>query len=440
MLKNSKVKYFLLLVVTVLICLAPLAFAQAQEGALIEESINKAAGDLIIPAGTTVNGDVVLNLGELVVEGIVTGSVSNNMGQVVVSGDVTGDVESNMGQVVISGNVGGKVKTRLGEIVISGAVGGDVHSDLGEVNINGTVGGNVYSGFGEIKVPGLVLGNVGGNSGQVSVEGTIEGDLNLERGLIMLGPEAVVRGSVTVGQGRIEKAEGAVTGLLEVGEEKALDEIEGLKDTEESLDFKGLVDSEDFVDSVSAKVAEELSKNFNHKDYFSHFKDRVKFSPSFFTGYYNTVTSGLIGILIMYALAALTYTLFPKHVERGSRAVTLKPGLSLGWGTVALILALPLMFVLILTIIGIPLILVELALFAAAGILGYTSIAYLLGGRIIETTAKAQANPFVAMAVGVLILGFARLVPFAGFVITVAVYVLAVGAALVTYFGTKEFS
>jgi cytoskeletal protein CcmA (bactofilin family) len=431
------VKYYLIAVIMVLSCLLLALPVTAQEGSVINEDINKTAGDLEIPGGTTVNGDVALNVGNLKVLGIINGNVNNNMGQVTVDGDVNGDVETNMGQVLVNGNVSGNVKTRMGEIIINGSVGGNLESDLGEAGVSGSVGGDVYSGFGELRITGLVAGNVSSNGGKIIIDGIVEGDVTLDQGVIELGPNAVVTGKVYVRRGMIEKADHAMIGSVEIGEEMLFEESDRIE-TGSGYHFEGLDDSEHIIETVSSRIVEEVRRGLDDLPFIPGFNWDWSLKHNPFMNFYGNTARGIINMLIMFALAALTHTLFPKNVKAAGAAVTTKPGPVAGWGLLALILAVPLMFVLVLTIIGIPLVVVEVILLAAAGILGYTGITYLLGGKIIDAASSKPANPLGSIALGVLILGFVGMVPIIGGLVTVVIYIFAIGTALVTRFGTKH--
>ena len=437
MFNKRSLKYSLVAVIIAFACILLALPVTAQEGSVINEDINKTAGDLEIPFGTTVNGDVALNVGNLTILGIINGNVNNNMGQVTVAGDVNGDVETNMGQILVNGNVSGNVKTRMGKIIINGSVGGNIDSDLGEAGVSGSVGGDVYSGFGELRITGLVAGNVNSNGGKIIIDGIVEGDVTLNQGVIELGPNAVVTGIVSVERGIVEKADSAMTGSIEIGEEMYFEE-NGRGETGPGYRFEGLDDSEHIIETVSSRIVEEVKKGLDDVTFIPRFSRDWNFNHFPFMNFYGNTTRGIINMLIMFALAALTYTLFPKHVKAAGAAITAKPGPVAGWGLLALVLAIPLMFVLVLTIIGIPLVIVEIILLAAAGILGYTGITSLLGGKIIEAASSKHVNPLGAIALGVLILGFVGLVPIIGGLVTVVIYVFAVGAALVTRFGTKN--
>lgn len=433
-------KFGKLMVVAVIILalatLLPAGLAGAQNGTVIDEDINKAVGDLEISRGTIVNGDVTLNIGELRVLGVVNGNVNSNMGKVTVDGDVNGNVETNMGEVIISGNVSGNVKTRMGEVVVDGSVGGNLESDLGEATVGGSVGGDIGSGFGELKITGAVAGNVYSKGGKVVINGIVEGDVVLDQGVIELGPNAIVSGRVYVKRGIVEKAESAQVGSVEIDEQLSLAEVDDLTE-DAGYAFEGIDDN--FIGTVADRIVREVNQGFRDAGFMPHMGREWSFFRYPFRGYYGSAARGVINILIMFALAALTYTLFPKHVRNVGNSVPAKPGPVIGLGILVAVLALPLMVLLAITLIGIPLIIVEIIFLAALAILGYSGIVLLVGEKIISTASSRQTNPLGAIALGALALGLVAMIPLLGGLVTVALYVLAFGAALVSRFGTVNY-
>lgn len=406
----------------------------AGDDSVINEDINKAAGNLVIPRNTTVNGNVTLNLGELSIFGVINGNVYSNMGQVIVDGDVNGNVEANMGQIIINGNVGGDVKARMGEVTIDGSIGGNLIADLGAVNVKGTVGGNIDSGFGELRINGAVAGDVNSKGGTVIINGIVQGDVILDQGVVELGPEAVVTGKISIGKGIIKKAETAIAGSVEITEELTVSELQKNANSE-GYRFDG-VDG-NFVENIIEEVTGAIDRSFRDVRFMPHMS-RTRHWPFFqfpIMGSYGNVARGVINMLIMFALTALTYTLFPLQVKAAGNAVSMKTGPVVGWGILAAVLAVPLMILLAITIIGIPLIIVEIIFLAVAVILGYAGIAHLVGNRVINAASSNPANPLAAIALGVLLIGLISMIPLIGFLVSLAVYILAIGASLATGFG-----
>ncbi len=181
------------------------------QGKVIDGDIRKTAGDVEVPAGTTVKGSVVVNMGDVRVFGVVNGDVTANMGRVTVYGSVRGDVEADMGEVSILGDVAGDVRTHMGEVIIKGKVGGKVDAGVGTVSILGSV-----------------LGDVTAEADRIQISGRVEGNVYLVQGIVELGPEAVVRGRVLVERGMVRTAPGAEVGSVEVLEELSEREVEGI--------------------------------------------------------------------------------------------------------------------------------------------------------------------------------------------------------------------
>ncbi len=432
---------FLLTVISVvlLLSLLPVVAAGNDNNDPIDEVINrdisKAAGNLEISSLTRVNGNVTLNLGELTVYGVVNGNVKNNIGQVIIEGDINGDVETNMGQVVVNGNVSGDIRTRMGDVVVDGLVGGNVTTDLGATKIGGAVGGDIGSGFGEMRITGTVGGNVNSTGGHVIISGIVEGDVILEQGVVELKPDAVVSGKVYVGRGTVNKADTARVGSVEIGEKMTASELQ------RQIDENGFV-----INSTDREPGEDISerivitvnrifRDFNFRPHLIRGMDWPFFTGPFM-GIYGNIARGILNMLILFALAALTYTLFPAQVKTAGNAVSEKIGPVIGWGLLAAVLAIPLMVLLAITIIGIPLIFVEIIVLAAAALLGYTGIVNLVGSRVIGAASSGSANPLGTIALGVILIGLVSLIPIIGSLLSLAVFILGVGAALTTRFGS----
>ena len=443
MIGRKQITAILSLVLLLGLLFLPARGLMAVEEVVISEDINKTAGDLEISSGTIVNGNVNLNVGELSVLGVVNGNVSSNMGQVRIEGEVNGDVETNMGQVVIRGSVSGDVKTRMGEIVVDGSVGGNLSADLGSVRVDGAVGGGVGSGLGEVRITGTVTGDVNSTGGTVYIDGIVEGDVIVEQGLVELGPNAVVSGRVYVGRGMVDRSGSATVGSIEIGEEVSSFDLTG--EDESAWDspatgyrFDGV--DENLVNRITGEIRRGLDRVAENTRFLPRFFEirRWPYMPYTQFSYSGSVAGGVIRLLIIFALAALTYALFPKPVKRAGDALLLKPGPVIGWGLLAAVLAVPLMILLVITILGIPLVLVEILVLAVAVVLGYTGIVNLVGNRIVTAASGGRVNPLIAIAIGVLIFGLLGMIPILGGLLTLVIAVIALGMALATRFGTLD--
>ena len=423
--------------ICLLVLLAAAGMAAAQE-IFIEDGINKTAGDLEVPRGTTVNGDVTVNMGEILILGTVNGNVSGNMGSITIHGDVNGDVEANMGQVNVSGNVSGQVRARMGEVVVDGVVAGDIDAGLGNVRITGTVGGDVKNGFGELRIPGEVLGSVTSRGGNIYITGTVQGDVSLNRGIVELGSGAVVGGKVYVEEGLVKAAAGATAQSIEVMNELTEEELRRGNNGDRGFTFHYTFQGLDQVIEDLADSIEQAVRGIRMPQFRRIFRDNYIINRPFrwLVGWPGSLARGLFNMIVLFALTALTYSLFPRQVHHTGEAVIHKSGTVFGWGFLAVLLALPLMILLAITLIGIPLIFAEVLFLAVAALLGYTAITWLIGDRIVNTSSSGKANPLGAIALGVLIVGVIGFIPVIGWLSSLVVFIAALGAALATRFGT----
>ncbi|MGM0651557.1 MAG: polymer-forming cytoskeletal protein [Bacillota bacterium] len=425
---------FLFFVMVLILLTASPGFAEELE--IIDEDIEQSSGSVTISEGTAVNGNVTLNMGDLEVNGLVNGNVQNNMGRIVINGDVQGDVSTDMGQLEINGSVSGDVRTRMGDVEVTGSVDGNIYSDLGRIQVDGNVGGNVKSGFGELDIGGVVAGDVDNKGGDITITGLVEGDVTLDQGQVEVGPEGSVNGHIYVDRGLIKKADTAAVGSMEIGEELTRSELrEEMKDDYADERPRERM-SERIADLVITRV-NDVMRRVSFLPQIGPGKDWELF-PTLFVGFYSNITRSLLNMLILFALAALTHSLFPRPVKAVGDAISLNAGPVIGWGLLTTILVIPVMILLGLSIIGIPLILVVLMVLAVAAILGYTAITGFVGGRLIYVASpSSRVNPLGTIAIGVLVIGLVSMIPIVGWLVSWFIYALAIGASLVTRFGTQ---
>lgn len=105
------------------------------------------------------------------------------------------------------------------------------------------------------------------------------------------------------------------------------------------------------------------------------------------------------------------------------------------WGLLGLVLSVPIAILLIVTIIGIPLVIVEVILIAAACVLGYVAAAGIVGRKALKMMKRKKITPLKEIVWGILILFLVNMIPFIGGLIRFAVSMIGFGAVIVTRFG-----
>jgi hypothetical protein len=134
------------------------------------------------------------------------------------------------------------------------------------------------------------------------------------------------------------------------------------------------------------------------------------------------------------AVVLLVFLLFPLRMRLALDRVERHPGLAAAAGVAAMIAVIPIAIVLCISIIGIPLVLVE-ALAVAGGIwLGTGAIALLIGRRLCELVMPTTTpSPLLALILGLVVVAAAETVPFLGWLVTALVWLVGLGAAILAF-------
>jgi cytoskeletal protein CcmA (bactofilin family) len=131
--------------------------------------------EVTIPAGETVQGDLVASGGTVRIDGRVDGDLAATAGQVIVAGTVTGDVLAGAGSTTISGEVGGDLRVGSGQARIEGRVGEDVLLGTGQATVDpgAQIGGDLIFAAGRMQMDGAVAGSVIGSTGMYTRGGSV---------------------------------------------------------------------------------------------------------------------------------------------------------------------------------------------------------------------------------------------------------------------------
>jgi hypothetical protein len=288
------------------------------------------------------------------------------------------------------------------------------------------LGGNYTLGEGETLNGNLIV--MGGNAtletgsqvtqdvvilgGNLLARGTISGDVNVIGGLVTLGQSAVVEGDVNSFSGQVLQDEGA--------------QVEGDVNNDLALPFN-------FTGPGSIEIP-----NLNG-DFLTPF---AKVSPL------NTGI-GLVGSILwwmgrsfIWAILALLVVLFlPRNTERAAAAAVAKPVVAGGLGCLTLLIAPAILFLLIITICGIPIGLLGIFLLVVAWAFGIIALGVETGVRLAALMKQDWALPVSAMIgtflLTLLVNGLGALVPCIGWIVPALVGMVGLGAALVTRFGAQ---
>lgn len=177
------------------------AFAVSATLALPAAAMTVRGGDtFILPEGETINDDLYVGGGTVILNGDVNGDVFVGGGNVVINGSVSQDLTAGGGTVTVAGEVGDDVRVGGGNVSMLNEVKGDVIVGGGNVHIaNGaTIAGDLVAGAGTLVMDGVVKRNTMMAGGSILVNGTLDGMVEIRAEDVRFGSDARVMNKVRV--------------------------------------------------------------------------------------------------------------------------------------------------------------------------------------------------------------------------------------------------
>ncbi|MGA8533265.1 MAG: polymer-forming cytoskeletal protein [Candidatus Tumulicola sp.] len=149
------------------------------------------------------------------------------------------------------------------------------------------------------------------------------------------------------------------------------------------------------------------------------------------TADYRTLWHIASGLIVM-----LFFLVFPLRTRIALDRLERHPGLCAAVGLLGWVAVLPLAVLLLCTILLIPFIALEAVAIVGAVFLGKAALALLVGRRLCELIKPATTPaPLVALLAGLILVTAAELVPVIGILVTVFVFLIGMGAAILAFTG-----
>jgi hypothetical protein len=149
-------------------------------------------------------------------------------------------------------------------------------------------------------------------------------------------------------------------------------------------------------------------------------------------------TFKLVSLLGFLALAVLLVAVLPRPFNLISDNVQQNLGKIILWGILGLVVLIPLAIFLAISVIGIPLIALEVFLAGIAFLVGYVAIAQLIGDKIAVLMKRPALNVIWLTVMGLLALWLIGWVPVLGSLVKAVVIFLGFGGVLATLFTSKR--
>lgn len=271
--------------------------------------------------------------------------------------------------------------------------GGNIDIKEG-AEVNGSIA--IFGGNITFAKDTTINGDVAVFGGNVSVEGEIAGDMVLFGGQALLESKSKVRNIATFG-GQVTQQEGSiVTGEIT---NNAPPEV----DTPPSLPEEPTVD--------------------------------IQVNPL-----WNVL--GKFGQALLIAVIGMLLTLFLRpQLDRTADTITRQPLMAGGYGLIVFF-ALPIaLVIMVITLILIPVAAIVVLLIPLAWLFGIVALGQEVGERFSKAINQVWA-PVLSTGLGtfllMLVIGFLELIPCFGWIPSAAVTLISVGAAVMTWFGTRN--
>jgi hypothetical protein len=336
---------------------------------------------VIVPAGAVIEGDYVAAGRTVQISGTVNGDVYVAGGDVLVDGVINGDLLAAGGIMTVSGTVSADLRAAGGQIVISGTIGRNSTIGGGKVEItpSAKLQGDLVTAAGDVEVVGPIARNAKIAAGTATVSARIGGTLTVAARSIRLASNAVVDKHFRYWSGSEASidAEARVLGRIV------------RKEIPESLAAWN-------VGSVLAVLWLSLAL--------------VNFTSTL-----------ILGLLLIHWS--------PAHAERIGSTLLQRPAASFVWGAAVCVMTPILAALLVMTVVGIPLGLLLLALYLISL---YVARIYVMtwAGQLLVAWSSRPIHPGWAFVSGLVLYTVLGLIPIAGAFMSLSAFIFGMGATV----------
>lgn len=342
---------------------------------------------VVLPKSQTVNHDYFSAGNTVVINGTVNGDVYAAGGSVLVDGTVNGDVLAAGGQVTVRGTVVHNIRVAGGQIVLDGTVGGNVSTLGGNVTTTGAskIAGSLAGAGGQYSLLGPIGKEANIAAGQATVENSIGSNLFFSGGQLTLTSPAKVAGNLS------------------------------------------------YVSSTNAQI--EQGASVTGKTYHSYPPQRqepqreYRGAPFAFFAGINLLFS-FFEFLFAFIIGILLWALVPNYTRRATGFILKSPWVSLGIGLLAWVLIPFSMLLLAISLLGIPLIPIEVFGLIVFTYIGKIYVSWAIGQWIGERINQ-DFHPVISLLVGLIVFAIISWIPILGWIFSVLAVGIGFGAVLI---------
>ncbi len=322
------------------------------------------SGDTItVASGEVVDGDLYVAGSDITIDGTVNGDIFGVGRSLTINGTVNGGV-SFAGQVLtVNGEITRGVRLAGQTVRVSGSIGRDLVAAGSEVMVasTGKIGGDLVLGAGTSRIDGQINGNIVGGGTNVTVTDGVGGDIKLEVDKLTVASTANIQGNLTY----TSKNEASIQPGARIGG----------------------------TTTHKVPVAKEPA------------------------GPFAGIGGKLVAFLMTLLAGIVIILVAPRRAAAVAASIRRKPWLSLGWGAIILFATPIAAIVTFVTVVGVPVGLIGLVLYAIGIYLSQIAVGLFIGYWIIGSFRKVETRGILigALALGFFILTLLKLIPYLGF-------------------------
>ncbi len=145
--------------------------------------------------------------------------------------------------------------------------------------------------------------------------------------------------------------------------------------------------------------------------------------------------ASLLTFLGILAIGIAAGFLFPKRVGWVAVSIENAPLKAFLWGLLWIALALPIALLLVVSIIGIPLVILEFVVYGVALVLGYIAVSQVLGKKLLASLRRYNQPMVTEIIWGIVLLTVIGLIPVIGALVNLVVGTMAIGASWMSRLG-----
>ena len=339
----------------------------------------RAENTVTVSSGEVVDDDLYTAGNNVIIDGTVNGDLWVAGDTVVVNGTVKGSMVAVGQTVTINGEVAHTARIAGETLNVAGNINGDLLAFGGTVNVDraAKISGDLIMWAGNSRIDGHIGRDIKGGGGNITVTNGVGGDIELQVDKLVITSTASVQGDLTyTSENEAEIQSGAVGGTT-------THNIPEVKEPDKAGPFAG-------------------------------------------------ITGKLIGFLMALVTGIIIILVAHRRITSMASSIQNNPWQSLGWGALILFVTPVAAIIVCITVIGLPLGLISLALYGIAIYLSLIPVALLIGRLIIGRFTEADSKGILigALAAGLAILAILRLIPFLGFFIGLATILFGMGSVV----------